>query len=437
MFGFGWSPAVAPSLAAGENLELWSGHLSPTRRFAQNRVPEAARNRRVGTLTVDVSKAMAQFPQVTDVDESVGHTAEGDSHWSGTKPSLLVFPPYYFPADPTLHDWIVAVDGFACQPGSEDKLTTRWSIAMMGKLMRAKPQELRDPLFLGRVAPFIAKGLKKLSIDVQIGLRRFRLTRRTNSRGAFRGRIRLTATDLCRLLELEVPAGRTAGQFLSQLPLPITLRVSVHPELTPVKTCQATKIAWAGWSVISDIDDTIKDSQVSPLRQLLTNTFLREFRSVAGMAELYRDWASLGCQFHYVSSSPWQLLDPLQQLCQEEQFPAGTFHLRTFRLGTDLVRKMLLRQRGKAIVIQSLLATFPQRKFVLVGDSGERDPEIYCRAAKRFPDQVKAIYIRDVESRRITQRRLAKITESLPVGLCQAFSDARELSDLSKTLLLD
>jgi phosphatidate phosphatase APP1 len=237
------------------------------------------------------------------------------------------------------------------------------------------------------------------------------------------------------LLDLAVPVGVSAGQFLSQYSAPITLRVSVSPELTPVKICQATKIPWAGWSVISDIDDTIKDTQISPLRQLLTNTFLREFRGVAGMAELYRGWADLGCQFHYVSSSPWQLLDPLQQLCQEEQFPAGTFHLRTFRLGTDLVRKMLLRQRGKAIVIQSLLATFPQRKFVLVGDSGERDPEIYCRAAKRFPNQVKAIYIRDVVARRITRQRLEKITESLPAGLCQAFSDASELSDMAKNLL--
>jgi hypothetical protein len=372
---------------------------------------------------------------VTDVTEAAEQTGEGDTVGGGVGPSLLVFPPYFFPADPDLQDWIVAVDGFACQPGNEDRLTTRWSIAMMGRLMRAKPHELREPLFLGRVAPFIAKGLKKLHIDVQIGLRRFRLTRRTNSRGAFRGRIRLAASDLCRLLDLAVPVGVSAGQFLSQYSAPITLRVSVSPELTPVKICQATKIPWAGWSVISDIDDTIKDTQISPLRQLLTNTFLREFRGVAGMAELYRGWADLGCQFHYVSSSPWQLLDPLQQLCQEEQFPAGTFHLRTFRLGTDLVRKMLLRQRGKAIVIQSLLATFPQRKFVLVGDSGERDPEIYCRAAKRFPNQVKAIYIRDVVARRITRQRLEKITESLPAGLCQAFSDASELSDMAKNLL--
>jgi len=327
----------------------------------------------------------------------------------------------------------VAVDGFACRPGSEKRLTTRWSIAMMGKLMRAKPHELQEPLFLGRVAPFISRGLKQLEVSVQIGLRRFRLGKRTNSRGAFRGRIRLSADELCRLLELNVAPGAVAGQVINARQVPLPLQVSVNPALAAPKSCQAVKIAWSGWSVISDIDDTIKDSQVSPLRQLLANTFLREFRSVEGMAELYREWAIQGCQFHYVSSSPWQLLDPLQQLCAEDQFPQGTFHLRTFRLGTDLMRKMLLlRQRGKAIVINSLLSTFPNRKFLLVGDSGERDPEIYCRAAQRFPNQVKGIYIRNVDTKRMTRRRLTKLTEKLEPGLCQTFSTADELSELSK-----
>jgi hypothetical protein len=368
---------------------------------------------------------------VVNVDEVAGQNL-------GKEPSLLIFPPYYFPADPSLDEWIVAVDGFACRPGSAKRLTTRWSIAMMGKLMRAQPQELQDSLFLGRVAPFISRGLKNLEVRVQIGLRRFLLSKRTNGRGGFRGRLRISARDLCRVLELHVPLGTTAGQMLNERQIPLPLRVSLEPELATGKSCVAVKIPWSGWSVISDIDDTIKDTQVSPLRQLLANTFLREFRSVEGMAALYRDWANYGCQFHYVSSSPWQLLDPLQKLCDEQQFPPGTFHLRTFRLGTDLMRKMLLlRQRGKAMVIHSLLSSFPERKFLLVGDSGERDPEIYCRAAQRFPNQVKAIYIRNVDNKRMTRRRMAKLTEKLEPSLCHVFNAAEELNELSKLHLLE
>jgi len=68
----------------------------------------------------------------------------------------------------------------------------------------------------------------------------------------------------------------------------------------------------------------------------------------------------------------------------------------------------------------------------LVGDSGERDPEIYCRAARRFPEQVQGIYIRDVVAKRMTLKRWEKLNENLPSGLCQTFEDARELGHLSE-----
>jgi phosphatidate phosphatase APP1 len=49
----------------------------------------------------------------------------------------------------------------------------------------------------------------------------------------------------------------------------------------------------------------------------------------------------------------------------------------------------------KEPVLRALLSTFPQR-VVLVGDSGERDPEIYALMRREFPDRVAAIFIRDV-----------------------------------------
>lgn len=369
------------------------------------------------------------------VDESAEKTPDFSELPLEVAPWLLVFPPYYFPTNPSLSEWILAVDGFAARPGDEERLTTRFSIAMMGRLMRAQPHELKGPLFLGRVAPFIAKGLHRLSVEVQVGLRRYRLPRRTNGRGAFRGRLRFTADELCRVLDMTPPAGQSAGHYLMSRSEPLEIGVAVHPALAAPRVCTAIRIPWQGWSVISDIDDTIKDSQVSPLRQLLANTFLRQFRSIEGMPELYRQWEGLGCQFHYVSSSPWQLLSPLQRLCQQAQFPGGTFHLRTLRLGADWMRKMLLRQRGKAIVISSLLATFPQRRFILVGDSGERDPEIYCHVAKRFPQQVQAVYIRQVSPRPVSGRRLLRLTEGLPSGLCHLFEDAAELAERSHSLV--
>lgn len=73
-----------------------------------------------------------------------------------------------------------------------------------------------------------------------------------------------------------------------------------------------------GVSVISDIDDTIKISEVADRRALLANTFVREFRPVPGMPELYRRWAASGTAFHYVSSSTWQLYPALAAFLDDE-----------------------------------------------------------------------------------------------------------------------
>ena len=68
-----------------------------------------------------------------------------------------------------------------------------------------------------------------------------------------------------------------------------------------------------GLSVISDIDDTVKVSNVTDRRSLLEHTFLLDFVQAPGMAALYDDWSVEDTAFHFVSSSPWQLYEPLQQ----------------------------------------------------------------------------------------------------------------------------
>ena len=91
---------------------------------------------------------------------------------------------------------------------------------------------------------------------------------------------------------------------------------------------------------------------------------------------MYRDWADRGAMFHYVSASPWQLYHCLSELVHESGFPPGTFHLRAVRLrDPSILRLFLARRRAKRKVIRSILRMFPDRRFVLVGDSGEKDPE--------------------------------------------------------------
>ncbi len=152
-----------------------------------------------------------------------------------------------------------------------------------------------------------------------------------------------------------------------------------------------------GLSIVSDIDDTIKHSEVHDTSRLLRNTFLHPFLGIAPMAELYRDWRSRGAHFHYVSSSPWQLIAPLQDMMQQYDFPLGSMHLKRFRLKDRSILNLLKDPRQtKPPVIQRLLDSWPDRRFVLVGDSGELDPEVYGQIARDNPGRVVSILIREL-----------------------------------------
>lgn len=71
--------------------------------------------------------------------------------------------------------------------------------------------------------------------------------------------------------------------------------------------CIIYVLARHGLSVISDIDDTVKISNVVSKRSLLKHTFYSYFKAVEGINEVYQKWSEQKCQFHYVSASPWQL----------------------------------------------------------------------------------------------------------------------------------
>jgi phosphatidate phosphatase APP1 len=84
-------------------------------------------------------------------------------------------------------------------------------------------------------------------------------------------------------------------------------KIGIKEENSKSFKCTIYVLDSHGVSIISDIDDTIKISQVLKKRSLLKNTFYSYFKPVEGMSELYQKWQEQKCQFHYVSSSPWQL----------------------------------------------------------------------------------------------------------------------------------
>lgn len=160
---------------------------------------------------------------------------------------------------------------------------------------------------------------------------------------------------------------------------------------------QALVVPPEGVSVISDIDDTIKRTQVRDRREMLLNTFARRFEAAPRMAAYYRALAQVpDTRFHYLSASPIQLYPALADFVRDNDFPAGSMHLRESTTWRTLIPGAEDSRAHKLGVIDRLLTEFPQRRFVLVGDSGEADPEIYAQVYRANPQRIDSIVIRDV-----------------------------------------
>lgn len=161
--------------------------------------------------------------------------------------------------------------------------------------------------------------------------------------------------------------------------------------------------ATAKFAVISDLDDTVVRTGATSARALLRSVFLENARTrlpFPGVAALYqalRDGASgdENNPIFYVSSSPWNLHDVLSEFLAIREIPEGPIMLRDWGL-TD--RELLPTSHGshKLEAIRDIIELYPTLPFLLIGDSGQEDPEIYREVVARYPSRITAIYIRNV-----------------------------------------
>ena len=153
--------------------------------------------------------------------------------------------------------------------------------------------------------------------------------------------------------------------------------------------------------IISDVDDTIISTHVtSKLKMLLTVVLLNEHtrKPFEGVAAFYRALqrgvsGSDANPIFYLSNSAWNLYTLLVEFMNVHEIPLGPLLLRDF--GDHLLLSHD-RKSHKWKNIQLLLKTFADLPFVLIGDSGEQDPEIYRDVVKEYPERIRVIYIRSV-----------------------------------------
>ncbi|PYI02669.1 actin cytoskeleton organization protein App1 [Aspergillus sclerotiicarbonarius CBS 121057] len=177
--------------------------------------------------------------------------------------------------------------------------------------------------------------------------------------------------------------------------IPTHIRVLASEDLSAVKEVKI--IEPTGVSLISDIDDTVKHSAIaSGAKEMFRNTFVRELNelTVDGVTEWYNKLAKMGVGLHYVSNAPWQLYPLLDRYFKLAGLPPGSFHLKQYSgMLQGIFEPTAERKRGS---LEQILRDFPTRKFILVGDSGEADLEVYTDIVLANPGRILGIFIRDV-----------------------------------------
>ena len=157
----------------------------------------------------------------------------------------------------------------------------------------------------------------------------------------------------------------------------------------------------ARFAVISDLDDTVVHSSATNVMKMAwivvrNNAYTRlPFPGVSAFYEALREGIGENQEnpIFYVSSSPWNIYDLLEDFLDVHGIPAGPLFLKDWSPTT-----LGKHHDHKLGIIRTLLATYPELPFVLIGDSGEEDPEIYRQAVLEHPGRIEAVYIRDVTS---------------------------------------
>lgn len=313
--------------------------------------------------------------------------------------------------------WLIRVQGRVFKPAEASRKRQLAIDALAIKV----PANRRDPLYRARAAYFVSDSESNVRVAIAIG-DAVRTLPPSDSAGCFSADIELSTDEATRLAR----DGR------------ITFEALPGPHRPAHVTGTAVRVAPEGVIVVTDVDDTIKHTDIPHPAEARANTFVRPFEPVPDMPELYRSWQATGGErvhFHVVSAGPWQFHSPLQRFTVDAGFPAFTWNMRCVDVTNPfvLVEETLMADparlsRFKVETIRALMLRWPQRRFVLVGDSGERDPEAYAQVVAEFGDRVDAVYIRNVSGEGTGAQRYVDLFEPLSaMGRLQVFERADAL----------
>lgn len=219
-----------------------------------------------------------------------------------------------------------------------------------------------------------------------------------------------TFTDKEGFFEFRLPVPPELDEMLNWHEAKFTLLDKIGKNNGPVTAVGHILIPQSGaeYGVISDVDDTVIQTSATNFIRMMWKTFLYNastrlpFEGVGGFyraLHLGSHTRSIKNPIYYVSSSPWNLYDMLEDFWEKQNLPPGPFMLRDLKLDASK-----LFQSGhlshKLTQIEKIFTFTGDLPFILIGDSGQHDPEIYLEVIRNHPGRILAVYIRDVSKDR-------------------------------------
>lgn len=228
----------------------------------------------------------------------------------------------------------------------------------------------------------------------------------------------------------EIESGESGESENTRAPMPPMRQVEIEllsPLSSSGEAARATgkivvPLGSAKFGVISDLDDTVITTNVTSKLKMLYNTaFRNEYTRLPfeGVAAFYRalQKGTSGADrnpFFYVSSSPWNLYPFLVEFLRLNDIPSGALFLKDF--GNHTIFNSSDHAGHKTASIEKILGAYPEMPFILIGDDGESDPQIYASIVRKFAAQVKVIYIRSasekIEKINDLKKLIAEVAES-------------------------
>lgn len=197
-----------------------------------------------------------------------------------------------------------------------------------------------------------------------------------------------------------------------------------------------------GWSVVSDIDDTIKVTTTSDPIGILRETFVEEPRPVAGMPELYKSIDGIlksDTPWFYLSASPYNLYPFLREF-RDTHYPRGTLILRdtSWKTIAGLLAALTMgTEEYKVDRMKKIYGWLPKRKLIVIGDSTQSDPEAYGEIYRTFPGWIRLILIRKATDTAMfglreknEPARFEKAFKDIPKEAWHVFEDPNECVEI-------